>query len=179
MGDLCAIFASAYGAVTELPAESMMKKDVLTYPKFEHIPGDFGKRITPFVILSCALHLGLVISIFSLTSQENIEKERASKPILVDFMEHKEGVSPEPASLSPNPIAPKMTARDSLPRTPPPPPPINLPPKWRKGSPPRLDKGRQKEKVSPRPNVKNPSKRLWKWRRLWRHLHGRFLRPEI
>ena len=100
-----------------------MKKSVLRYPKFEQIPGDLWKRIAPFLIISCVLHLVLVISIFSLPSHEYLEIENPSKPIIVDFMEHKEGLSPEPASLSPTPMAPKITARDSRPKTPPPTPP--------------------------------------------------------
>lgn len=97
-----------------------MKKDALIYPKLEHIPGEFGKRTAPFVIISCLLHLVLVISVFSLTSHEYLEKKNRTKPILVDFMEHKEGLSPEPASLSPNLNTQKATAQDFRPSTPPP-----------------------------------------------------------
>ena len=111
MGDLCVI------------SESIMKKDLLKYTRLEHIPGDFGKRIVPFVIISCVLHLGLVISIFSLASHEDLEKKNPRKPILIDFIEHKEGLSPEPASLSPTLKTQKSTARDSRPKTPPPTPP--------------------------------------------------------
>ena len=126
-----------------------MKKDVLTYPKLEHIPGDFGKRIAPFVILSCALHLGLVISIFSLSSYEDLEKKNPRKPILVDFMEHKEGLSPEPASLSPTPVAPKMTAQDSRPKTPPPTPPHQPSAKMEKGKSAKVGQGKvEREGVS-------------------------------
>jgi TonB family protein len=88
-----------------------MKKSVLAYPKFEQIQGDFGKRIAPFLIISCLLHLVLVISIFSRTSNEYLEELNARKPILVDFMEHKEGLSPEPASLSPALKAPPPMPR--------------------------------------------------------------------
>ena len=100
-----------------------MKKNVSRYPKFVHTPGDFGKRIAPFLIISCLLHLVLVISIYSLPSYEYLERESSRKPILVDFMEHKEGLSPEPASLSPAPIAPKIKAQDSRPQNPSPAPP--------------------------------------------------------
>ncbi len=96
-----------------------MKKDAFRYPKLEHVPGEFGKRITPFVIISCLLHLVLVISIFSLTSYEHLQKENSRKPIIVDFMEHKEGLSPEPASLSPNLKTQKTLAQDFRPKTPP------------------------------------------------------------
>ena len=100
-----------------------MKNAALRHPEFEPIPGDFGKRTAPFVIISCLLHLALVVSIFSLTTRENLELENSSKPIIVDFMEHKEGLSPEPASLSPTPMTPKPTARESRLKTPPPTPP--------------------------------------------------------
>ena len=96
-----------------------MKSHVLRYPKLEHIPGEFGKRIAPFVIISCLLHLALVISIFSPTSNEYLEINNRTKPIIVDFMEHKEGLSPEPASLSPNLKTQKTTAQDFRPKTPP------------------------------------------------------------
>jgi len=78
-----------------------MKKNVLRYSNFDQIQADFGKRIVPFLIISCLLHLVLVISMFSRTSNEYPEAENSRNPILVDFVEHKEGLSPEPASLSP------------------------------------------------------------------------------
>jgi TonB family protein len=110
-----------------------MKNHVLRYPEFEQIPGDFWKRIAPFLIISCALHLVLAVSIFSLPSPEYLEIENPRKPILVDFMEHKEGSSPEPASLSPIPLAPKMPAQESRPKTPPPSPPQQPPAKMERG----------------------------------------------
>jgi len=100
-----------------------MKKDLFIYRKLEHVPGAFGKRIAPFLIISCALHIALVVSILSLNSYEYLEEKNPTKPILVDFMEHKEGLSPEPASLSPTPKAPKTAAQASRPQTPPPTPP--------------------------------------------------------
>lgn len=97
-----------------------MKKNILRYPTLEQIPGEFGKRITPFVIISCLLHFVLVISIFSLTSYERLQIENPRKPILVDFVENKEGLSPEPASLSPNLMTQKTIPQDFRPKTPPP-----------------------------------------------------------
>jgi TonB family protein len=61
------------------------------------------------------LHLVLVASIFSRTFHKHLEKKIPRKPILVDFREHKEGLSPEPASLSPNPMT--RTARNARPST--------------------------------------------------------------
>ena len=96
-----------------------MKKDVSIYSKLEPIPGNFGKRIALFVIFSCVLHLALVFSMYSRASYENLEKENGRKPIIVDFMEHKEGLSPEPASLSPAPTIQKAAPRDFRPPAPP------------------------------------------------------------
>lgn len=95
----------------------------MIYRKLDYIPGDFGKRIVPFAIISCLLHLALVISIFSRTSYQHLEKKSPRKPILVDFMEHKEGLSPEPASLSPTPMAQNIPAQDLRPKAPPSTPP--------------------------------------------------------
>jgi TonB family protein len=63
-----------------------------------------------------------VISIFSGASYQHLKEKSPKKPILVDFMEHKEGLSPEPASLSPAPMARNIPAQDLRPRVPPPTP---------------------------------------------------------
>jgi TonB family protein len=126
-----------------------MKQDVLRYSKLGQFPGDFGKRTAPFLIISCALHLALVVSILSLTSYEYLEKKDPRKPIIVDFMEHKEGLSPEPASLSPNTKTQTTMAQDFRPIPPPLTAPHNPSVKTKRGKSAKVGQGKpEREGVS-------------------------------
>jgi len=91
----------------------------LRYRELEYIQGDFGKRIAPFVILSCLLHVALVFYVLSLPSYQPLELTKGREPILVDYVENKEGTSPEPASLAPTVGADEPTPQAFQPATPP------------------------------------------------------------
>ncbi len=141
-----------------------MKHDASIVSRREGPPGSFGKQIAPFVILSCLLHLALVVSTTSRTLHLIPERRERREPILVDFMEHREGRSSEPGSLSPTPTPPAAAAPAPRAEA----PPTKAPPRRkvarkagkavpvphheakRKGTPTR----RQREAVQPAPKKK-------------------------
>ena len=91
----------------------------MRYRELEYIQGDFRKRIAPFVILSCLLHVAFVFYFLSLPSYQPLELAKHREPILVDYVENKEGTSPEPASLAPTVGVDEPTPQAFQPATPP------------------------------------------------------------
>ena len=91
----------------------------MRYRELEYIQGDFRKRIAPFVILSCLLHVAFVFYFLSLPSYQPLELAKRREPILVDYVENKEGTSPEPASLAPTVGVDEPTPQAFQPATPP------------------------------------------------------------
>lgn len=78
-----------------------MSETFLPYAESERVSRSFGRRIAPFLILSCLLHLFPVLLVPSRPSRESLERKTSRQPMIVDLREHKEGLSEEPASLSP------------------------------------------------------------------------------
>jgi outer membrane biosynthesis protein TonB len=112
----------------------------LRYRELEYIQGDFRKRIAPFVILSCLLHVALVFYVLSLPSYQPLELAKRREPILVDYVENKEGTSPEPASLAPTVGADNPTPQAFQPTTPPLTAPQAPPPKQEERKAARVEK---------------------------------------
>ena len=112
----------------------------MRYRELEYIQGDFRKRIAPFVILSCLLHVALVFYVLSLPSYQPLELAKRREPILVDYVENKEGTSPEPASLAPTVGADNPTPQAFQPTTPPLTAPQAPPPKQEKRKAARVEK---------------------------------------
>ncbi len=131
----------------------------MIYEKLEHIRGDFGKRIAPFVIFSCLLHLALAVSVFSPAPLERLEEEIPRKPILVDFREHKDGESPEPGSLSPDPPGQESTARDARPTTPPQTSPNEPSAEAKSGKTAKARLGKAEREAPPKPKLEKPVER--------------------
>lgn len=100
----------------------------MSYTGLEDSREGFWRRITLFLVVSCVLHALLVSLIHPMTSLRHLEKDEHRKPIFVDLMEHKEGLSPQPASLSPAVKTPSVIARrfpsEGVPLAPPHQPPL-------------------------------------------------------
>ena len=110
------------------------------------------------MILSCLLHLALVFFVLSLPSYRQLELDKRREPILVDYVEHKEGVSPEPASLAPTVGADNPTAQAFQPTTPPLTPPIQPSPKREKQKPARVEQPKPERKGVTRKKIEKADK---------------------